>query len=336
MSDEREFLSKKSLIVIGITSATIFVGGIILLALGYNEAFYVDNALVQIIFEIITFTGEALFFIILISIFYVAYDKRFAKNMAFSLLFSVYLNQFIKDIIQDPRPPTNADPDTEYGLRETGYGFPSGHAQNAVATWGYISYEFKDKSKPPIVPVILSILIILIAISRIILGMHDLQDIIGGLLIGMGFLISFIYLEPFISEKVNALNLTSKIIITTVVSLSLFIIGTLLFPTSGLQLVNNPPYYSDASAYGQVGGVILGLGVGYLLENEYINYEPTELNNKQKVVNLIITIVILIVTYLALGLLISGNVVLRFIRYTLISFILAFFVPLILIKINRK
>ncbi|MFX1256932.1 MAG: phosphatase PAP2 family protein [Promethearchaeota archaeon] len=333
---EKENLSKKAKIIIGVISILIFAIGVILIALGYNEAFYINNATVQLIFKIITFTGEETFFIILIAIFYIIYDKRFAKNLAFSLLFCAYINQFLKDIIRDPRPPTNSDPNAEHGLIETGYGFPSAHSQNAVASYGYITYEFKDKSKRYIIAVILSILIFLIAISRLIIGVHDLQDIVGGLLIGIGLLIAFIHLEPIFSEKINSLNLITKILIILVISVLIFLIGTLLFPTTGLQLLDNPPLYSDAGLYALVGGIILGLGIGYLLENKYIDYQPSEINNKQKLINLVIGLIILLLAYLGLDLIISGNVILRFIRYALLSFLLSFLVPLIFTKINRK
>ncbi|MFW9899329.1 MAG: phosphatidic acid phosphatase, partial [Candidatus Thorarchaeota archaeon] len=75
--------------------------------------------------------------------------------------------------------------------------------------------------------------------------------------------------------------------------------------------------------------------VGYLLENEYVKYNPSELNKKQKIINLIIGIIILLVVYLGLDFIISGNVFLRFVRYAIISFILIFLVPIIFKKINR-
>ena len=64
MSESEEILSKRALIVIGIISLLLLVVGIILVALDYNEALYVENSIVQIIFEIITFTGNGLFLIL--------------------------------------------------------------------------------------------------------------------------------------------------------------------------------------------------------------------------------------------------------------------------------
>lgn len=336
MEEQKELLSHNALVIIGIISGIIFVVGMFLLNLGYNEAFYVEAPLVRAIFQVITELGSDIAFILIMAILYIVYDKRYAKNLAFNLLFSGYLNSFIKDIFQDPRPDTNIDPSEEYGYVETTYGFPSGHTNSAVTVWGYIAYEFKDKPKPYIVPIILSILIFLIALSRMIIGVHDLEDIIGGYVIGICFLIAFIHLEPIISPMIKELSLNMKILIAILVPILLFAIAVVLFPTAGFELVRNPPLYADSGSFGSATGAMLGLGVGYLLENEYIKYEPSELNNKQKTINLFIGIILLLITFFGLGSIIRGNVFLRFIRYTLVAFILTFVAPLIFTKINRK
>ena len=80
MTESKEILSKRALIIIGIISLAIFIIGFILIALGYNEAFYIENSTVQLIFGIITLLGSAFFLYIIIAIFTFSYDKRFAKN----------------------------------------------------------------------------------------------------------------------------------------------------------------------------------------------------------------------------------------------------------------
>ena len=115
MSKNKEYLSKQALIILTIISLFIFVVGIILLLFGYNEEFYSDSSIIKIIFEAITFTGEAIFFIMLIAVFFIVYDKKFAKNLAKSLMASVYINEMAKAVVQDPRPITNIDfEDTRY------------------------------------------------------------------------------------------------------------------------------------------------------------------------------------------------------------------------------
>ena len=66
---EEEILSKKALIVICVISIIIIVVGMILLALGYNKAFYLNYTLIQAIFKAITYLGEPVVFIIIVAIF---------------------------------------------------------------------------------------------------------------------------------------------------------------------------------------------------------------------------------------------------------------------------
>jgi hypothetical protein len=256
------------------------------------------------------------------------------------LIFTYFFNGLLKELFQDPRPITNQDPAEDLGVTEASYGFPSGHAQSAVSYWGYVSYEFKDKYKRndiPIIPIILSVIIFLIAISRIIIGVHDLQDIIGGLLLGIGFLLIFIYLEPSLSTLFNKLKFISKIILTILVSLCMFLIPTFIFPNAGVGEALVPtPLYPDAGIFGQIGGSLLGFGVGYLLEQEYVRYDPSQLTTKKKLINIIIGIVILFVVFLPFEYLINvDSVFYRFFRYALVTVVIAYVVPLICTKINK-
>ena len=343
MSEKEKYLSRNGLLIIGAIALIILIVGIILYALGFNEEFYSESSTVQTIFGAITYLGEAITFVILTAIIFIGYDKKLAKRTILPILFSYYFNHLVKEVFKDTRPDTNIDPDgdpeVDY-LIEPSYGFPSGHAQNATCYWGYMANEFKDKPKPlgiPVVPVILSVIIFLVAISRMFYGVHDLQDVIGGLLIGIGFLLLFIYLEPIFTIQFNKLSFQIKLILTISIAILLFVIPTLLSPSAGLGLVDDPPLYPDSGAFAQVGGVILGLGVGYLLENEYIKYEPKELRNKQKLLNIIVGLVILMAIFIPLEYLLEINSVFyRFGRYALLAFVLTYVLPLIFIRINKK
>jgi len=296
------------------------------------DVIYIEIDFIQIIFNVITYLGDTLVFIVVVAVIYIVYDKRFAKNLTLALLTTVYINSFLKDVFIDPRPIQNE-------LRATGYGFPSGHSQGAATFWGYIGYEFKDDLRDNIVPILFSILLLLVALSRIIIAVHDLQDISGGLIFGVLVLLAFIYLEPIATEKLNSYTLQIRIIIGVLLSLALFLFGTLLFPTSGQQLLEEKAIpFADVGSYAVVGGVLLGLTIGYELENQYVHYEPSRLQVKYKILNLVIGLIIVFVLYFGLEFLtdIFNSVIYRFIRYALIAFILVFIVPWIFTKINPK
>ena len=339
MSEKKEYISKRGLMVIGIVSLIILVAGIILYYFGLNEELYSESNSIRAIFKAITYLGEPVVFLVITIILFLTYSKKLAKNLLLSLLFSYYVNEWVKDIFQDERPDTNIDPSEDYGLIEPSYGFPSGHSQTAVAYWGYLGNEFKDKNKYkeiPIIPVILSCIIFLVAISRVIIGVHDLQDIIGGLLIGIGVLLAFIYLEPILTEQFNKLKFVVKIILAITISVGLFLVGTLLFPKAGLGLATTPTSYADAGAYGLVGGVLLGFGVGYILEQEYVKYDPSSLTNKRKLINILIGLAIALIIFIPLEYLLKiDSAFYRFFRYALLAFLISYIIPLICVKINR-
>ena len=97
------------------------------------------------------------------------------------LFISAVINSFLKDFFQDPRPPADFMLDEGTG---TSYGWPSGHAQIAVTLWGLLAYELKNK----FISLAAITFILLVAFSRMYLGVHDLGDVIAGLLIG-GFIL---------------------------------------------------------------------------------------------------------------------------------------------------
>jgi hypothetical protein len=232
----------------------------------------------------------------------------------------------LKEIFKEPRPETNITKAADRGYSSSGYGFPSGHAQIAASNWGLTAYEFKDKAQPNLIPVIFSVFIFLVALSRAIIGVHSLKQIVWGLLIGIVILITFLYLEQIISEKFNMLGLSMKIVLAIIVSLLYAVLGTLLFPEFSGYGVN---------LYAVSGGSLLGLSVGYILEGEYVNYEPSELTIKQKAINLTIGIVILMVFLIFIYGLIMSTDVLLFIQNAILSFMITFLLPLFFTKINR-
>jgi len=339
MSESNKKLSKNELITVSVIFVVVLVMGLILLGLELNEAFYSTSSTIRSIFKLITYLGEPIVFIVMVTFFYIIYNKRFAKNLALSLLFTSYLNEFFKNIFIDPRPATNIDlgevtPENPAGLIETSYGFPSGHTSSAVATWGYIGYDFRKRLY---IVIILGIIVFLVAVSRMIVGVHDLQDVIGGFSLGFVVLLLFTYLEPYGTKQFNALNLPVKLIVIVIASLGLFLLGIFLFPTSGTDLLPVPVTFSDTGGFSQVGGIFLGFGIAYVLENEYVKYEPSKLDLKWKIINLAIGMVILFVVYFGLEAIkgVFDSVFYRFARYAIIGFILGYVVPLLFVKLNK-
>jgi undecaprenyl-diphosphatase len=74
------------------------------------------------------------------------------------------------------------------GLGDAVWSFPSGHAALATVTYGLLAYvairETRRRAVHLLLGVTCGVLILAIAGSRIVLGMHDLSDVVGGLVVG--------------------------------------------------------------------------------------------------------------------------------------------------------
>lgn len=157
----------------------------------YEEIIKIMNSNITAVMIFISFLGSAITLITLslASIFLVK-DKKYSKLIMLNLALSFILNKILKLIIARPRPPR---------LRlviENGYSFPSGHSMVSFAFYGFLIYlinkNLKNKKiKYPLI-ILLSLLILLIGISRIYLGVHYVTDVLGGYIIGLIYLIVFI------------------------------------------------------------------------------------------------------------------------------------------------
>lgn len=89
----------------------------------------------------------------------------------------------IKNMIQRPRPQPFRF------IIADGYSFPSGHSTNNMAFYGILIYliwkEIKNKKIKIIMTIMLSIMILIMGITRIYFNVHYASDVIGGFLLGI-------------------------------------------------------------------------------------------------------------------------------------------------------
>lgn len=153
--------------------------------------FYSNN--MTVIFKFITNFGGILYiFVILIILLLVIRNKKINIALISNLGLVILLNQVIKFIVKRPRPQVLPL------VEERGYSFPSGHSMISLAFYGFLIYliynNIKNKKYKYALMISLSILIVLIGISRVYLGVHYLSDVLAG------FIVSIIYLLIFIES----------------------------------------------------------------------------------------------------------------------------------------
>ncbi len=114
------------------------------------------------------------------------WKKGYGKYILISLCIIVLINQGLKFMIQRPRPIQNSL------IIENGFSFPSGHSMVSMAFYGDIIYLIYKNVKNNYLKWFsigfLSLIIILIGLSRIYLGVHYASDVLAGFLISVAYL----------------------------------------------------------------------------------------------------------------------------------------------------
>lgn len=156
----------------------------------FIEEYFIKDKMTTFI-KIITWFGGTIGIpvVCLLSLF-IFRDKKINTSIVVNLIIVTIINNLIKIIFMRARPDINPL------VIETSYSFPSGHSMISMAFYGYliyIIYTHKNNIKVKwLLITLLSILILLIGISRIYLGVHYASDVIGGFCFGIAYLIIYI------------------------------------------------------------------------------------------------------------------------------------------------
>ena len=133
-----------------------------------------------------------LFLILLIAVIVLCKKNRVkeATAITLNLIISTFTYVILKNIFQRERPVTG-----NILIDEVGFSFPSGHTTNNVAFYFFAIYlvciNVKNKKVRNISCVILAIIPILIAFSRIYLRVHYPTDVIAGFCLGIVLVVLF-------------------------------------------------------------------------------------------------------------------------------------------------
>lgn len=130
------------------------------------------------VMKAITALGYTWFFFLILPLLYWIGEKNAATRIMASVVFSGLITFFLKDLFEDPRPPSHL---WLAGESPTSFGLPSGHTLMAIVFWFSVSLELKHKWFTRLA----FLLVLLIPFSRLYLGVHDLEDIIGGAIAGI-------------------------------------------------------------------------------------------------------------------------------------------------------
>ena len=198
-------------------------------------------------FLFITQFGDETVFLIVGAVLYWTFDKKFAYRFIMFFLYGAVLNGSLKFLTDTPRPYVE-HPETIQLIGEGSLGtsLPSGHAQNSTTMALVLAEKHRQVGKW--FTTFLTVMVILVMLSRLYLGEHYLSDVLFGAAIAYSFyqLIRYVQTKSFASTFIQYLPLL------------------LLFPIAILTDDKNV-FLASAS--------IVGFSIGYPLERRYIGFK---------------------------------------------------------------
>lgn len=282
----------------------------------------ISNPFLDLVANIASSLGEEAIIIVLLGWILYGVDKKKGFAICGSILSATITMGVLKAIIKAPRPfQVLKEIEGKRLTTATGYSFPSGHASISSSMYSAIAIAFKKKA----LSIICAIAIVLVALSRMYLGVHWPIDVFGGITIGIT--LSFLLYSYFYKiandkkrkEKVS-LNMATIFLITSSLMCILLV----------LNIIDRVGYTDLLKTIALASGSYFG----FYLESKYINYS-IEGKTIIKVIRLIILV--------ALSLLIIGGIKALFgetyyiigsyIRYNLVGIFLTFLFPLFFKKL---
>jgi membrane-associated phospholipid phosphatase len=225
-------------------------------------------------FLAVTAMGNDMFYMLILPLFYWCIDKRQSLRLFYLFMFSSWLNAVTKDLLNQPRP---------YILNESikvgttgGPGIPSGHAQGSLVFWGYLALWVRKRW----FSVFCITIIMLIAFSRLYLGVHFPTDILGGWFLGVLILFFGNAVADTLESRISALHPLWILLLGTILPIAL----SFILPTK----------YSVSPM-----GITAGLTGAVLLEKKFVDFiMPTGF--KESAVRYLIGMMGLLAIYLGL------------------------------------
>ena len=227
----------------------------------------IRNPVLDWIFATVTHLGEETFFLLAAIIVFWCVNKREGYFILITGLVGTVVNQVAKLLFRIPRP---WDLDPSFKIIEsaraeaTGYSFPSGHTQNVAGTYGALCACRPKKWKT----VLCVTVILLVAFSRMYLGVHTPLDVVASLLIAL-FLILII--RPFFKTE-ERMNRSMPWIVGISVLLSAGFLAYVL-SISGDTSLNPDNYHSGLKNACTLFGCTLALIPVYILDRKVIKFE---------------------------------------------------------------
>ncbi len=275
----------------------------------------------EAIFRLFTILGNEEFYLFLLPVVYWCVSRRVGIGLAYVSMLSVWANSAVKHLFDVPRPA-----DTRLRVRwpETSPSFPSGHSQSAVTNWGYLALQLRRRPWT----VVAILLMLMISLSRMFLGVHFPQDLVGGWVIGLAVLFLFFWAAP----RVEPWLVRQPAGLQAALAVALPLVLIFLHPADTEGLYPAEGALTPASA-------LIGMGLGLIMERAWVRFDVGG-SLGRRLVRLVLGLVIVVAVYAGPKLLLPAEMpypaeaTARFLRYVLLGWVTAFGCPWLFVKLG--
>ena len=219
-------------------------------------------------FATVTHLGEEVFFLAIAILFYWCISKRQGYYILVTGVVGSVINQWLKIVCRIPRPWTQGITAVGTSTKEaTGYSFPSGHTQNIAGTFGCIGRYNRQRW----VKILSVTVILLVAFSRMYLGVHTPLDVTVSLGIAAALVFGFYFV--FRTEESTDKYMFPVMIGSVIFSIA-FIVYVFLLPESDFKTAADFANLASAKKNAAtLTGCLLGLALVYPLDKYYIKFD---------------------------------------------------------------
>ena len=219
----------------------------------------------------LTYFGGLYGFMVLSIIVFWCIDKRCGYFMLSLGFVGTVINQFLKILFRIPRPwilDPSFEPVEAAVPDAGGFSFPSGHTQNVFATFGGI-FAWTKKAW---LKILCTVMILLVAFSRMYLGVHTPLDVGVSCVVGIVLLLVLYPVFRSIEEHPN--RMYGFIAVLAVLTLAFFLYSYLCpFPEwmyAEEHFVNITEARHNASI---LTGALVGVTIGYTLDLNKVKFD---------------------------------------------------------------
>ena len=266
-------------------------------------------------------------YLVLLPIVYWGISKHHGKRLMILALGAALIGHYLKFIFRRPRPFTVSPERITPMLEQTGYGIPSGHTLFGTVIAGYAWYRF-----PRVwVRIVAVALVLLMGISRMIHGLHFPQDVVAGLLLGIGLVALFWWLDTRFSDALGNWPLSRSLVLIGIIAVVGFVLALLV-----------EHEYEERKAMLSIVGALCGGLSGFALENRFVRFSSdgtTWARILRIVVGLIVTVVLFVGLDYLYDMVVAGStgtgaLVIYVIRYGLVALFVAAGAPFLFLRLR--